>query len=101
MKTDEKRRQLVSAWSINPAAADLDDVAWLAAELMAANAVIERLPRTKDGIPVTPGMTVWTWFADSCDDGPEPVYIEYIRPNGTYTACYSTEAAARAAEEEG
>jgi hypothetical protein len=62
--------------------------------LREAAAVIERLPVTADGVPVTPGMTVWTWFADEL----EPVDITCVRPSGTYKACYSTEQAAKSKE---
>ena len=42
------------------------EVVRLRAELDAARAVIERLPKTADGVPITPGMTLYSSRKEPC-----------------------------------
>lgn len=80
----------------------VEELRWLAEELRGSESdicrraadLIEKLPRTADGVPVVPGMTVWSWFNGA---GLSPIEIQYLRPDGIYTLCYSTREAAEAA----
>jgi len=79
-------------------------IAALHKQLAEAKAVIERLPKTKDGVPVTPGMSVWVdhgsdayeedryeegqwWPDESCDIYGDGEYIALVD-------CYSAREAA-------
>lgn len=96
----ELRRTFVGHHNRHIGQKNRERLARVLAEVERLRAVVDRLPQTDDGVPVLPGDVVWTVFADSADDGPEPVTIEYLRPGGTYKACYSTrEAAGRAGGE--
>jgi hypothetical protein len=53
--------------------------------------IVDRLPKTADGVPIFPYDEVWTWFPDK--DEPETVTITRTRA-GVYSGCYSTREAA-------
>jgi hypothetical protein len=56
--------------------------------------VVDRLPKTVDGVPLTPHDTVWTWFGN----GPvEAVTLQYRPLSLVYPQCYSTREAAEQA----
>ena len=87
----------------------------LEAENKRLAAIVDRLPKTTDGVPITPGMTVWTY-----NPGYEEEILSYIvarialcdkgdwwiadKTADTWQGgmepdeCYSTEQAAREAE---
>lgn len=87
----------------------------LEAQLSAAQAIIDKLPKTADGVPVVPGMKVW-WShsngniddAEVCElrDGGCGVIIwdeatGRLAHHLEYVACYSTREAAETAQKEG
>ena len=49
----------------------LNEIDTLRAEITRLRAIVERLPKTADGVPVTPGMLVWdgTSLTQTYDDG--------------------------------
>jgi hypothetical protein len=54
---------------------------------------MDKLPKTADGVPVTPGMTLWGL------GGEYGIEINHVRAGGNYPLMYSTsEAAAKARE---
>lgn len=80
------------------------------AELAALEAIVEKLPKTADGVPVVPGMKVWGVI-----DGEVPMFtVEIVRVdeivghsergswgfNQSTFQCYSTRSAAEAAAKE-
>lgn len=78
------------------------------AELQTLRDTVGKLPKTADGVAVTPGMEVWVWqdgelrhvYATCFDLVTDDWWLRY----GMYDwciqdVCYSTEAAARAAGE--
>lgn len=80
----------------------------LHAQLLEARAVIERLPKTADGVPVFPGMRVY----DTLDGGVVERYVTRVARSVVYVApiiglppeveldyCYSTRNAAEAARQ--
>jgi len=70
-------------------------------------AVVDKLPKTADGVAVVPGMKVYqfdpTGYLQSYDVGTNQARDDSSHPSPAYLvfnhACYSTEAAARAAGE--
>jgi len=86
---------------------EMDGTEELKAENNRLRAIVERLPKTADGVYVIPGEdTVWKWFADlkkwiECEvEIPQPyneAAYEYVSPQGV-GECYSTRAAAIAAK---
>ncbi len=94
----EPRRLCEAAGSVPYIAVSREAMRRLLAMVEEMEGVVVRLPTTADGVPIVPGMTVWAWFADSHDDGPEQVSIEHVRGGGVYVWCYSTEEAAKAAQ---
>lgn len=67
-------------------------IAALTAERDRLAAVVERLPRTADGVPVTPGMLVYSEFGSVALSA---------GPFGPFDHLYSTRAAAEAAQKGG
>lgn len=79
-------------------------------EIIRLQAVVDKLPKTADGVSVVPGMKVWVRWRT-----PEGTIVRQwetytMSPFGAgdgdrlhwnYAQCYSTEAAARAAKAEG
>ena len=62
-------------------------------ELKRLRAIVDNLPKTADGVPVTPGMTLWGL------GGEYGIDVNHIRAGGNYPLMYSTsEAAAQAAK---
>ncbi len=55
--------------------------------------IVERLPKTADGVPVAPGTTLWTVLGGNLEQ------VQISHGGGLYTECYSTPEAARAAME--
>jgi hypothetical protein len=87
------------------------DLAEAQQKLSAAQAIIDRLPKTADGVPVVPGMaaysiqpppaapTVWDWEVVA-DDTTKLVSLEDGQGSSEFTCLlYSTRAAAEAAKE--
>jgi hypothetical protein len=68
----------------------------IAAENARLREIVERLPRTADGVPVLPGDTLYADLGEGCV---EPVTMLGVRKCGVYTGCYSTREAAEAAKE--
>ena len=76
-------------------------------EIERLQAIVSHLPTTADGVPISPGATVWTTF----DDGPVHVgtfhrgcatgvwIMDTDRGNRTERECYSTAEAAQKARE--
>ena len=83
----------------------------LKTDLAAANAIIEKLPLTADGVPVVPGMKVHCFHSDygiiqwtikgsfDIEDACMSEDEFYFRPAEWWTHCYSTREAAEAAKE--
>jgi len=84
--------------------------------LAAAEAIVEKLPKTADGVPVVPGMSLWllsrgeilqakargAWIGNSLDSAEVDTYPETDEEGSSWDtwllrACYSTEQAAREA----
>jgi len=74
-------------------------------------AIVAKLPKTADGVPVVPGMTLWTrYFGVPIKTQPEAFIVTYISPAGGEfvignettisipNCCYSTREAAEAKE---
>ena len=57
-------------------------------------AIVDRLPKTADGVPIVPGMEVWSWMGDA---GLMSTEITRIGKGGWFAACYSTREAAEKA----
>jgi hypothetical protein len=62
-------------------------------------AIVDRLPKTADGVPVVPGMTAFALMPTTDGTGKciYPVEMYAIQAGGKYTALYSTREAAEAA----
>jgi hypothetical protein len=70
-------------------------LAELQTEIERLRAIVDRLPKTADGVPIAPGQGVWTWFPDRSQ--PETVTLQRIGACGVYAGCYSTREAAEKA----
>jgi hypothetical protein len=62
-------------------------------EIERLRAIVDRLPKTADGVPVTPGMTLWG------AGGGYGIQINRVGPYRTYPLMYSTREEAEAAQE--
>lgn len=65
-------------------------------QMAGLRAIVARLPKTADGVPVVPGQMVWA----TLDGAIEEVEIQRPGKRGTYVGCYSTHEAAEAARKE-
>ena len=65
-------------------------------------AVVERLPKTADGVPVVPRMRIWTWGAvtDGSDCGIWHLDVRHVSYGDDYSRFYCTREAAEAARAE-
>jgi len=61
--------------------------------------VVERLPKTADGVPVVPRMRIWTWGAvtDGSDCGIWHLDVRHVSYGDDYSRFYCTREAAEAA----
>jgi hypothetical protein len=57
-------------------------------------AIVDRLPKTADGVPIAPGASVWAWMGDA---GIVETEIQRVGKGGWFDACYSTREAAEKA----
>jgi len=96
------RRQLAEAarWEVGRCAQIRDALAFIAvarAELARLRDVVDKLPKTADGVPVVPGMTLW---CPSMEHGPRS-QTTIIEPEFRceLLSRYSTREAAEAAKE--
>lgn len=74
------------------------------AEIERLRAIVERLPKTADGVPVTPGMAYWFEYMDTPGEFGQLHASEIYNCNGDVvfnTYCYSTREAAEAARKAG
>ena len=63
-------------------------IAQLTADLAAANAIVEKLPKTKDGVVVVPGLdTVYRDLSGDLHDGPIIEHFAVWHPLGKYAYC--------------
>ena len=88
----------------------LGDVGDILVAMREAKAIIDKLPKTADGVPVTSGTVVWVNNNDGVTTAPHrflgtfgdhPVYNKYALPDTSISIskdCYSTEKAALAAK---
>jgi len=65
------------------------------AEIDRLEAIVDKLPKTADGVPVTPGLELWT--VHSGTGLPYSITVGSVRYGGIYPDCYSTREAASAA----
>lgn len=83
----------------------IDELREAAAEIERLQAIVSRLPRTADGMPIAPGMKLWTVFDGSdvtvnwfCRGHGTGVWLmDTDRGNRTESECYSTREAAEKA----
>ena len=67
-------------------------------EIERLRAIVDRLPKTADGVPMVPGLRVWIWFGgkitEAVHSGTDPKQSYW----GNALWCYSTKEAAEEAE---
>jgi hypothetical protein len=81
--------------AINSATADLR------AENERLKEVVEKLPKTADGVPVVPGMTIYDLRPSGCTPFFVSAVFEKASKHNMYADCYSTREAAEAAQKGG
>ena len=93
MSIDEAM-QWVADWNKVPGEVGPNEVCarTLAAEIERLRAIVAKLPVTADGVPVVPGMSIWTMLNGTICE----VKCNTIHGTGEYTKCYSTCEAAEA-----
>jgi hypothetical protein len=69
------------------------------AEIERLRAIVDRLPKTADGVPMVPGLRVWIWFVggkitEAVHSGTDPKQSYW----GSALWCYSTKEAAEEAK---
>jgi hypothetical protein len=79
----------------NPGQPLLDELARLRAENAKLKAVVDRLPKTADGVPYVPHSDVVLWY--TANDGVAYCHVPWATHD--IRSMYSTESAARAAME--
>lgn len=73
---------------------DLCDACYWRRRATQAEEVVNRLPKTSDGVPIYPGMTVWALIAGREISDAE---VQAVGIGGVWRYCYSTREAAEKA----
>ena len=77
------------------------DLRRIAGEIERLRAIVDKLPKTADGVPLVPGMEVWDLTAPPQGPLSTPVRIVTVFSNEWYEHRYSTRKAAESAGKDG